>query len=423
MNKTFFIGILSACVAHAVQPSIEDGSITFRQDSGRNVTITYRLEGTSAIVTADILTNGVSMGEATFSDISGAVNRLVHEGLNTITWDARKAWPDNIATNVTVKLTAWQTNSPPDYCVVDLSSPYDVRYYVSTNALPDGGLANRTTYCRDKLVLRKIPAAGAMFRMGMERDTRGGKQVPHMVQMTSDYYFSIYTVTVGQYNKIAGTTLSGNGLSGNGKYGEPLENPIQNIAYADLRGSGYSWPQNGHDVAADSVFGTLRANTGLAFDLPTDAQWEYACRAGTTTRWWFGDSVSGLTGEQKMEYGWFGWVQPRDQFYGTGKNDWGYTHPVGLLKPNPWGLYDLYGNAWEACLDYFVNDSAAWNWMADDYRDPVTDPMGVASGTARVIRGGAYSNGPEDADSSMRHNGKVADTHGFRLVCPACATR
>lgn len=432
MKRVLLGCVLTTGIALAASPTIRDGSVTFRQDSGRNVTIGYVLDGTPAVVTIDILTNGVSIGEATFSSIAGAVNRLVQPGPNTITWAARAAWPDMFVSNVTVKVTAWPTNAPPDYCVVDLTSPYDVRYYVSTNAIPDGGLTNRV-YCRDRLVLRKIPAAGVTFRMGQNADAKyGTMQMPHTVQLSADYYMGIYTLTVKQYNTIANASESGSS-----RFGDSKENPVSNITYDNLRGSGYTWPQNGHAVAANSVFGKLRANTGLEFDLPTDAQWEFACRAGTTTRWWFGTG-SGMTNAQKAECGWFGYLTPYVDFYGTTTNattgvittnqHWGATHPVGLLKPNPWGLYDMYGNIWETCLDYFVYDKDDWSWVANDYHDPVTDPMGVASvgNNYRVVRGGSYGNGTGDADSSMRFygNGNIATKSlGIRLVCPALATR
>ena len=433
MKRIFIICAAAAGAAFAAVPTIRDGSVTFRQDSGRNVQIGYVLDGTPAVVTVDILTNGVSMGEATFCDVAGAVNKVVQTGSNTITWDARKAWPDHIASNVTVKVTAWPTNAPPDYCVVDLTtSPYDVRYYVSTNALPDGGLTNRV-YCRDRLVLRKIPAAGVTFNMGQKAESKyGAMQMPHAVQLSADYYMGIYTLTVKQYNTFANASASGSS-----KFGDSQETPVNNITYVNLRGSGYTWPQTGHDVGSTSALGKLRASTGLEFDLPTDAQWEFACRAGTTTRWSYGDG-SNMSNAQKMEYGWFGWTSPYVEFYGTTTNattgvvttnqHWGASHPVGLLKPNPWGLYDMYGNTWETCLDYFVYDKDDWSWVANDYHDPVVDPMGVASvgNNYRVVRGGGNGNGPTDADSSMRFYGNAniaTKTLGIRLVCPALATR
>ena len=81
----------AASAAFATVPTIRDGSVTFHQEASRHVKIGYVLDGTPAVVTVDILTNGVSMGEATFCDVAGAVNKVVQTGSNTITWDARKA--------------------------------------------------------------------------------------------------------------------------------------------------------------------------------------------------------------------------------------------------------------------------------------------------------------------------------------------
>lgn len=427
MKWMFVVCILAARTAFALSPTIRDGSVTFEQDSSRNVSIGYCLDGAPAVVTVDIFTNGVSIGESVFCNVAGAVNRVVQTGPNTITWAARKAWPDHIATNVMVKVTAWPTNSPPDYCVVDLTPPYDVRYYVSTNALPDGGITNRV-YCRDRLVLRKIPAACATFCMG--RAGGGAKRMPHTVQLSSDYYMGIYALTAKQYNDIAGTSLNGDN-----KYGDPLENPVRSLNPDDLRGVDFQWPLSGHEVSPDSVIGTLRSRTGLDFDLPTDAQWEFACRAGTSTRWSYG-SGDGMTDAQKAEYGWFGYLTPYINFYGATTNKttgavttnqyWGATHPVGLLKPNPWGLYDMHGNVWEMCLDYLIDDNNDWTWVENDYHDPVFDPAGVPTvSVRRVGRGGSNNNSPDDSDSSTRHYGTTAAgiTHGIRLVCPAMATR
>jgi formylglycine-generating enzyme required for sulfatase activity len=100
---------------------------------------------------------------------------------------------------------------------------------------------------------------------------------------------------------------------------------------------------------------------GAKFSLPTEAQWEYACRAGTTTRWSFGDD-----GAQLGEYAWY-----RDKM----------AHPVGQKKPNAWGLYDMHGNVSEWCADWWGNAYYA--------KSPANDPAGPDSGTYRVLRGGS----------------------------------
>ena len=105
-----------------------------------------------------------------------------------------------------------------------------------------------------------------------------------------------------------------------------------------IRGSsnGAEWPSSAA-VDSSSFMGKLRARTGLNFDLPTEAQWEYACRAGTTTKYSYGDSGNG-------DYMWY---------YG---NSCMKTHKVGTKLPNPWGLYDMHGNVYEWCLDWYASD-------------------------------------------------------------------
>jgi formylglycine-generating enzyme required for sulfatase activity len=103
---------------------------------------------------------------------------------------------------------------------------------------------------------------------------------------------------------------------------------------------------------------------GGGYRLPTEAEWECACRAGTSTAWFFGDDET-----QLGEYGWYALANGR-------------TQPVGGKRPNPLGLYDVYGNVWEWCHDWHARDTYA----ASERRDP----QGPDSGTRRVLRGGAF---------------------------------
>ena len=130
------------------------------------------------------------------------------------------------------------------------------------------------------------------------------------------------------------------------------------------------------------------------FGLPTEAQWEYACRAGTKTAWSFGDSNNMLS-----EYAW------------TGSDSKGKPHPVGKLKPNFFGIHDVHGNVWEWCNDFGENGYYA--------NAPEDDPPGPSVGSVNVLRGGCWHFNPEHSVSMSRFmsvsTGRLGN-HGFRLA-------
>jgi len=134
------------------------------------------------------------------------------------------------------------------------------------------------------------------------------------------------------------------------------------------------------------------APEGLEFDLPTEAEWEYACRADSTTAWSFGDDESDLG-----DHAWF-----------DGNSD-NKTHLVGTKRPNALGLYDMHGNVWEWCKD----------WYGPYKPDPVRDPQGPRSGEYRILRGGSWTGSPWYSRSADRYRIDPTDHYGdagVRLV-------
>ncbi len=267
------------------------------------------------------------------------------------------------------------------YVVVDLSggpnaASYPVRY---SSVGPD--LSDDT--CRTtELWLRKIPAG--TFVMGSPEDELGrfGKEIQHEVTLTQDYYIGVFECTQRQWELVMGTRPS---------YFNNVDfyaiRPVEQVSYDMIRGTsataGGGWPIAGHAVDASSFMGKLQAKTGLTFDLPTEAQWEYACRAGTTTALNSGKNLISTTSDTNMdEVGRYG-----------GNGGSGYTQNcspsngtavVGSYCPNNWGLYDMHGNVYEWCLD---------QWQSSGYgREAVVDPLGpdsggTGSGVARMPRG------------------------------------
>jgi formylglycine-generating enzyme required for sulfatase activity len=257
------------------------------------------------------------------------------------------------------------------YLVVDLSSGSSASSYptIYLTSSPSGGF-NVDAYKTTKLVLRYIEAGS--FMMGGSVSTT----------LSKPFFCGLFEVTQKQYSLVMGSNPSN--FSGN-------KLPVEKVSYNAIRGTsnGAKWPSTS---AVDSVsfIGKLRARTGLDFDLPTEAQWEYVCRAGTTTTYSYGNSASG-------NYMWF-----RGNCYGDS------TQEVGTRPPNSWGLYDIHGNVCEWCLDWYTYNLSGG-----------TDPKGPSSGTKRIVRGGSWNHTADSCTSSCRASWDPSgenNTYGFRLV-------
>jgi len=221
-----------------------------------------------------------------------------------------------------------------------------------------------------KIELVLIPAGE--FEMG-SNDGRPDEKPVHKVKIAHSFYIGKYVVTQAQFEKVIGKNPSD-------FKGENL--PVEKVSYSDAEE---------FCKKADNL-------TGKSFRLPTEAEWEFACRAGTKTKYNTGDNDAAL--EQA------GWHKGNSE---------DKTHPVGQKKPNALGLYDMHGNVWQWCQD----------WYADDYygKSPATDPEGPAQGASRLLRGGSWYENPGSCRTANRGsiNPAYRGTNiGFRVaVVPA----
>ncbi len=319
--------------------------------------------------------------------------RVAVEARNSckIVWDAAADYPTLRTSAFAVKATAARCYK---YLVVNLTNG-SVRF---TDNYSNG---NGDTWRTTELWLRWVPAG--TFTMGSPSNELGqsSNETQHQVTLTQGYYIGVFEVTQRQYELVMGVSPS--------KYKGDTR-PVENVSYNDIRGTGLgaSWPSGGHAVGYGSFLATLRAKTGLEFDLPTEAQWEYACRAGTTAALNSGKNLT-QTGEcpNMAEVGRY-WYNRSD-----GKGRYGEHTRVGSYLPNAWELYDMHGNVEEWCLD----------WDGDYPSKAVVDPLGADAGAYRVLRGGHYYSDALDCRSAHRNINiySPADRgtgNGFRLVCP-----
>ncbi len=412
---------LAAVSAWASSPVVSN--VSLEQKSAKRAEITYTLSE-DAVVTLDIVTNApgggwASIGAVNITNVWGDVNKLVSgAGTHTIYWAPDASWLDEtgFGSEVKARVKAWATDAPPPYMVIDLAiasagvpTTNFVRYYESAEQLPDGGLAS-DIYRTERLVMRRIPAKGVTWRMGSPTTQKwrswggGATETAHYVTLSSDYYMAVFETTQGQYNYMGGAASTGT-------------LPISETSYETLRGSNasYDFPANDHDVAPSSKIGTLRLLTGgIEFDLPTEAQWEFACRAGESGP--FSPDIPITGNNMTTAFAEIGWCETTE----NAQTQSNAKYRVGGKRPNAWGLYDIHGNVKEICLDWKKNNLG---------EESVTDPVVTASERSaahKIIRGGAAgwcwqyqctSSYRDYIDGVAKAYGNV----GFRLVCPAVA--
>ncbi|TDP72650.1 formylglycine-generating enzyme family protein [Roseateles toxinivorans] len=263
-----------------------------------------------------------------------------------------------------------------------------------------------------------------------ERFTQlGDEGPPHRVRITKPFYLGQHEVTVGQFRRFLAASghVPESIADGTGGYGyNPAYDPAMSKRGDAFEGRDpkYSWQNPGfaqtdqHPVLnvtwndAVALAAWLSKTEGRTYRLPTEAEWEYACRAGTRTRYASGDDPQSLLRmanifDADSKRNWPKW----QQFALQGADGYAFTAPVGSFAPNPWGLYDMHGNAWEWVAD----------WHGDDYyaKSPVDDPQGPADGSVRVRRGGSWHTWAFYARSSYRNWNSAATRYtlvGMRLL-------
>ena len=415
-----------ATLSVLAQPEISNVTQS-RNDDTHLVTISYDLSE-DAIVTAQVFLGGEKVLYPDYGDMAGKVHRVVKAGTGCkIWWKA----PAGLSANAQVKLSAWSKDDPPDYMEIDMITANRWRFYATAEDVPFG-VTNRL-YKTDKLLLRKIYAKNIQWPMGTSSDRLDGSQtyetnksfyvqhMPHMVTMTTNYYISVYELTKRQYGNVIDRTFV--------KPENITTDDVRPVpkSYLTLRGSNasYYWPVNGHSVPSTTTVGIFQRFTGLVIDLPTEAQWEYACRAGEAKNLYTGEA---LTSEAVDRIAWH-----KDNYANDPEGEDGKTHEVGLLVPNRWGLYDMLGNGAELCLDVMASGNGV---NADFYKGAAAvDPVGPVSGTnagnegRHARRGGSVSNGLDaslasylycraDLRASIKYTAGYAE-NAIRFVVPA----
>lgn len=201
----------------------------------------------------------------------------------------------------------------------------------------------------------------------------------HQVTISNDFYMGVTEVTQAQYQRVMGGNPSG--FQGSKVEGDSSNYPVEQITWSEA----VEFCKRLSDLPEEK-------SAGRVYRLPSEAEWEYACRAGNSGAYCFGDSATSIG-----DYAW------------SAENGGKKTHAVGQKKPNAWGLYDMHGNVWEWCRD----------WYSDYPKSAVTDPVGPDEGMTRVVRGGGWDGFASLCQSAWRQDGNpssTSDSGGFRVA-------
>ena len=437
--KKLTAAALAAATSAALPAAVpEISGVTMTQDSMRLVTITYTLADAPAVVTLDVQTNAntsaaaddpgwTSIGGEAVWNATGDVWKKVGDGLTegnstsgTITWRPDHSWPDHKIADGGARavVTAWALDNTPDYMAVDLTATGGAdtqTYYPAADFVP-GGVTNGI-YKTTKLLMRKIMAKDVTWTMGSvaEIGRTAARETTHQVKLDGNYYIGVYLVTQTQWQQITGYNPS------SAKTGGTMR-PVENVSYMDVRqgkgtekavasATGGVYPA---DPYGDSFLGLLRTKTGLDFDLPSEAQWEFAARAGNGEGCWGDGSAILSAGEDEN-------LNRLGRYSKNGGSTIG-TAVVGSYAPNAWGLYDMHGNVWEWCLDWYEDNITTYGGAVNIDPAAPAKTLSGASGANRVVRGGSRFNDAGVCRAAHHDSFTPANRNasfGVRVLCTA----
>ena len=369
---------ISDFLANLLNKMLEDKSSQRYQSASEVLTVLNNPPSRPTVVQPPVQPTTVSPPpKTTISTTSGITRRKwLYNGIGLMVFgaaialviDKRDVWlkllPSTSDKSVKKPPSDKSVKKPPSDESVKKTPSDEPQKNTFTEQLP-GGL---------KLAMVELP--GGEFMMGSpDSDPDASEKPQHQVQVNS-FAIGKYPVTQAQYEAVMGTNPS--------HFKNNPQNPVEMVSWDD----------------AQAFCQKLSQITGKTYRLPTEAEWEYACRGGTTTRFYFGDDAN-----QLGDYAWYD------------GNSQQTTHPVGQKKPNAWGLYDMSGNVWEWCED---------NWH-DNYKNAPKDGSAwlIKDNYSQILRGGSWSVNPDSCRSADRGNNYRRGPYfngGFRVVCGAGRT-
>jgi formylglycine-generating enzyme required for sulfatase activity len=294
------------------------------------------------------------------------------------------------------------------------------------------GVTEDDTYKTNKMVFRRIPAAGKSFQFqkGVAAATNAYYTAGQGIKVSfeKDFYIGVFEVTQAQFMKMAHSIAYNNFYFTNQLYS--ATRPADQVAdrkdgLAVRKYWASVWPATrSHRSASEDykqIMHSMQYKTGLLVDTPTEAMWEYACRAGTDTWKYSGQSGSLAYGDGFINNAAWSYNNSRSGY--TGGNNAGKnsalskgSHTVGALRPNAFGLYDMIGNVGEACLDWYAADYGIGS--SDVTTTVFVEPEGPATGDGRVCRGYFCRYDYDGMFSASRSKCDTSKWYGARLMCP-----